>query len=58
MSTVWRKVWRDLWGNKVRTILVMLSIAVGVFAVGFVSSSFVMILNDMDADYQSKVSRF
>jgi putative ABC transport system permease protein len=53
MSTVWRKVWRDLWGNKVRTILVMLSIAVGVFAVGSVSSSFVMILNDMDADYQS-----
>ena len=50
---IWRKVWRDLWGNKVRTILVMLSIAVGVFAVGFVSSSFVMILNDMDADYQS-----
>ena len=53
MSTVWRKVWRDLWGNKVRTILVMLSIAVGVFAVGFVSSSFVMILDDMDADYQA-----
>jgi putative ABC transport system permease protein len=53
MSTVWRKVWRDLWGNKVRTILVMRSIAVGVFAVGYVSSSFVMILNDMDADYRS-----
>ena len=53
MSMIWRKVWRDLWGNKVRTILVMLSIAVGVFAVGYVSSSFVMILNDMDADYQS-----
>ena len=50
---IWRKIWRDLWGNKVRTILVMLSIAVGVFAVGYVSSSFVMILNDMDADYQS-----
>jgi putative ABC transport system permease protein len=53
MSMMWRKVWRDLWGNKVRTILVMLSIAVGVFAVGYVSSSFVMIMNDMDADYQS-----
>jgi putative ABC transport system permease protein len=53
MSTVWRKVWRDLWGNKARTILVMLSIAVGVFAVGYVSSAFVIILNDMDADYRS-----
>lgn len=53
MNIMWRKVWRDLWGNKVRTVLVMLSIAVGVFAVGYVSSSFVMILNDLDADYQS-----
>jgi putative ABC transport system permease protein len=49
----WHKVLHDLWGNKVRTILVILSIAVGVFAVGFVSSSFNIILGDMDRDYQS-----
>jgi putative ABC transport system permease protein len=33
--------------------MVMATIAVGVFAVGFVSASFVLILVDMDADYQS-----
>ncbi|HDQ70503.1 MAG TPA: FtsX-like permease family protein [Chloroflexi bacterium] len=36
MSIVWRKVWRDLWNNKLRTILVVLSTAVGVFALGLV----------------------
>ncbi len=34
MSVIWQKIWSDLWGNKVRTLLVVLSIAVGVFAVG------------------------
>ena len=33
-SPRWNKVLRDLWGNKVRTLLVALSIAIGVFAVG------------------------
>ncbi|HRW04562.1 MAG TPA: ABC transporter permease [Caldilineaceae bacterium] len=32
----WRKVVRDLWSNKTRTILVLLSIAVGVTAIGMV----------------------
>ncbi len=49
----WRKVLADLWANKIRTILVVLSIGVGVFAVGMVSSSFLILLHDMDADYQS-----
>ncbi len=30
----WKKVMRDVWSNKTRTLLVVLSIAVGVFAVG------------------------
>ena len=33
-GTLWRKVIRDLWNNKARTILVVLAIAVGVFAFG------------------------
>ncbi len=33
---IWRKVWRDLWGNKARTFLVILSTTVGVFALGVV----------------------
>jgi putative ABC transport system permease protein len=36
MSVIWRKVWRDLWRAKLRTFLVVLSTAVGVFALGFV----------------------
>jgi putative ABC transport system permease protein len=36
MSIAWRKVWRDLWHNKFRTLLVVLSTAVGVFALGLV----------------------
>ena len=38
-SPRWNKVLRDLWGNKVRTLLVALSIAIGVFAVGVVSQT-------------------
>lgn len=49
----WRKVLLDLWSNKIRSLLVILSIAVGVFAVGYVSAAFVLILHDMDADYQA-----
>src|SRR5690242_5997809 len=35
----WRKGLRDLWHSKMRTLLVVLSIAVGVFAVGMVAGS-------------------
>ena len=34
MGVIWHKVWSDLWDNKARTMLAVLSIAVGVFAVG------------------------
>jgi putative ABC transport system permease protein len=47
----WKKVFADLWGNKARSILVALSIAVGVFAVGLVVSSFFVVKQDMEADY-------
>jgi putative ABC transport system permease protein len=39
MSIVWRKVWRDLWNNKLRTVLVVLATAVGVFSLGLVFGS-------------------
>jgi len=35
----WTKVIRDLWNNRARTVLVILSIAVGVFAVGMIAAS-------------------
>ncbi|HMM21719.1 MAG TPA: ABC transporter permease [Selenomonadales bacterium] len=43
----WRKVWADLWGNKLRTSLVVLSITVGVFAVGMVYSAYLMFERDL-----------
>ncbi|MCS7061755.1 MAG: ABC transporter permease [Anaerolineae bacterium] len=39
LSTRWRKVLRDLWHNKTRTLLVALSIAVGLFAFGAIQST-------------------
>lgn len=48
-SSRWRKVLRDLWSNKTRTILVILSIAVGVFSVGMIVSSRLILLEDLSA---------
>ncbi|MFX0146020.1 MAG: ABC transporter permease, partial [Candidatus Hodarchaeota archaeon] len=36
MSITWRKVWRGLWNNKLRSLLVVLATTTGVFAVGLV----------------------
>jgi len=49
LSPRWRKELGDLWSNKTRTILVVLSIAVGVFAVGMIAGSQVMLAHDMAA---------
>lgn len=43
----WQKVWADLSGNKLRTLLVVLSIAVGVFAVGAVYTSYLLFQRDL-----------
>lgn len=51
MSPRWRKVLRDLWGNKTRTILVVLSIAVGVFAIGVILSTQTMLTEDLALRY-------
>ncbi|MDX1417555.1 MAG: ABC transporter permease, partial [Candidatus Promineifilaceae bacterium] len=47
----WRKVLADLWDNKLRTFLVVASIAVGVFAVGTIGHSFAIISQDMNVSY-------
>ena len=49
----WRKVMRDVWANRTRTLLVVLSIAVGVFAVGTTAGTWVMMSRDLSADYAS-----
>ena len=53
ISPRWRKILRDLWGNKRRTLLVVLSIAVGVFAVGTVAQMRVIVSKDMMASYEA-----
>jgi putative ABC transport system permease protein len=40
MNTTWRKVWRDLAHSKARTLLVVLSIAVSVFALGAIFGAY------------------
>ncbi len=47
----WRKVLADLWENKSRTLLVVLSIAIGVFAVGMIAGAYVIISQDLDLSY-------
>src|SRR5437868_13114390 len=49
----WHKVLSDLWSNKTRTLLVVLSIGVGVFAIGMVSSMATIYIPDMDTAYQA-----
>lgn len=47
----WRKVLRDLWSNKTRTMLVLLSIAVGVGAIGMVMGSQIIVDESLPAAY-------
>ncbi|NLG49322.1 MAG: ABC transporter permease [Chloroflexi bacterium] len=53
MSVIWYKVWRDLTQNRTRTLLVVLSIAVGVFALGLVFGLSAVMRARMTQDYQS-----
>ncbi|MBN1991921.1 MAG: ABC transporter permease [Anaerolineae bacterium] len=46
-----RKILRDLWGNKIRTALVVLTIAIGVFAVGSIARSWVILSRDLSNSY-------
>ena len=47
----WIKVLRELSSNKARTLLVVLSIAIGVFAVGTIANSWVVLLDDLNTAY-------
>lgn len=49
--TRWKKVYRDLWNNRSRTVLVILSIAVGVFALGMIVSTQQALTTSLAAQY-------
>ena len=53
MSVIWRKVWSDLWDNKVRTLLAVLSISAGVFAIGATFGMVDQLLTGMDTAHQA-----
>lgn len=53
MGTLWHKVLYDLWHYKVRTLLAVLSIAAGVFAIGVVFGMTDQLLSGMDAAHQA-----
>jgi putative ABC transport system permease protein len=49
--TRWIKVYRDLWINRSRTILIILSIAVGVFAIGLIGMSQLALIESLNSQY-------
>ncbi|UCC54813.1 MAG: ABC transporter permease [Anaerolineaceae bacterium] len=48
----WKKIGVDLWGNKTRTLLVVLSIAIGVFAVGMVANAYLLLDEATNSGYR------
>ena len=55
MKPRWRKVLHDLIDNKARTLLVVFSIAVGVFSIGVIAGAYQIIQQDMSASYSANV---
>ena len=53
MGVIWHKIWYDIWHNKTRTILAVLSIAAGVFAVGTIFGMSDMLITNMDASHHA-----
>src|SRR5262245_41716088 len=54
MKPRWRKVFHDLIDNRGRTLLVVFSIAVGVFSIGVISGAYQIISTDMSISYSAK----
>ncbi|MCB9076583.1 MAG: FtsX-like permease family protein [Anaerolineaceae bacterium] len=55
MNVIWYKVWSDIWDNKVRTMLAVLSISAGVFAIGAVFGMVDQLITGMDRAHQAVV---
>ena len=55
MHTTWRKVWRDLLHNKLRSTLVIVSTAVGVFALGLVFGLAGVMRERLAEDYKATI---
>src|SRR5512139_2019488 len=53
MGVIWYKVWFDLWHNKMRTLLAVLSIAAGVFAVGAIFGMTELLITNMNQSHRA-----
>ncbi len=53
MGVIWHKIWFDLWHNKTRTLLAVLSISAGVFAMGAIFGMSDMLGGTMDRSHQA-----
>ena len=53
MGVIWTKVWYDIWHSKVRTLLAIVSIASGVFAVGAIFGMADLLYSGMDGAHQA-----
>lgn len=52
-NTLWHKVFDDILASKTRTIIVVLSIAVGVFGIGTIATSWVLMNEEVSVQYSS-----
>jgi putative ABC transport system permease protein len=55
MSVTWFKLWRDLMHNKARTMLVVVSMTVGLFVLGVILGAYSMMLDGLERDWQTWV---
>ena len=53
MGVIWYKIWFDLWHNKMRTLLAVLSIAAGVFAVGSIYGMSELLIKNMNQSHRA-----
>lgn len=53
MGVIWHKIWFDIWHNRTRTLLAILSIAAGVFAVGTIFGMSDMLITNMDSSHHA-----
>ena len=52
-SVIWQKVWSDLWHHKVRTLLAVISIAAGVFALGAIFGMIDQLIPNLNRVHQT-----
>jgi len=53
MGVLWHKIWFDLWHNKTRTLLAVLSIAAGVYAVGAIFGMSELLITNMNESHRA-----